>query len=323
MHTSFLKRIIIGFCFAIPLGLLTFTVGEARNPVVTSHPSDCLECHEDTVTRWKTSGHGQATEDPNFVAAWNEAGNAEDCLSCHTTGFDAATGHYEQEGITCATCHTEDATSHPEQIMNTDASSRFCGTCHVDTMNELAISGHGQEDMACVNCHNPHTNELKAGGVQDTCIACHNEESHFFSFTPHAQEGLLCTDCHLRVEETTPGEGHSQRLHTFQVGLETCNDCHGQDMHFSEVEDSEEAAQLLQARLDAGDIINTAEECTIMEAGVIGGPEEANVIEIEPEPTNPYNFALLAAVIGMAFGLVGSPWLERWYRRIQEDNDQE
>jgi hypothetical protein len=35
----------------------------------------------------------------------------------------------------------------------------------------------------------------------------------------------------------------------------------------------------------------------------------------EPAPVSPFGFVLLAAVIGLAFGIIGSPWIERRYRR--------
>ena len=82
--------------------------------------------------------------------------------------------------------------------MQTDISSRLCGQCHVDTFAEWETSQHGQEELTCARCHNPHSNELRLGSMQDTCRTCHKEETHFFTFTAHAEEGLLCTDCHCK-----------------------------------------------------------------------------------------------------------------------------
>jgi hypothetical protein len=42
-------------------------------------------------------------------------------------------------------------------------------------------------------------------------------------------------------------------------------------------------------------------------------------VSIDPEPVSPIYFALLAALIGMAFGLLVSPWIEKWYRRISPE----
>jgi hypothetical protein len=48
-------------------------------------------------------------------------------------------------------------------------------------------------------------------------------------------------------------------------------------------------------------------------------------VSLEPDPVSPMYFILLAALIGMAFGLLVAPWIERWYRRltdirVNEDN---
>jgi hypothetical protein len=35
----------------------------------------------------------------------------------------------------------------------------------------------------------------------------------------------------------------------------------------------------------------------------------------EPEPVSPVGFASLAGLIGLAFGVVLAPWLDRWHKR--------
>ena len=40
-------------------------------------------------------------------------------------------------------------------------------------------------------------------------------------------------------------------------------------------------------------------------------------VNIDPEPVSPIYFALLSALIGMAFGLILAPWIERWFRKMQ------
>jgi hypothetical protein len=39
-------------------------------------------------------------------------------------------------------------------------------------------------------------------------------------------------------------------------------------------------------------------------------------VSIEPTPVNPFSYALLSALIGMAGGMILAPWLERWYKRF-------
>lgn len=189
--------------------------------------------------------------------------------------------------------------------MQTDISSRLCGECHVDTFAEWETSVHGQEELTCARCHNPHSNELRQGSMQDTCRTCHKEETHFFTFTAHAEEGLLCTDCHLGTKSEPLGNGHSQISHTFAVGTETCATCHKEDMHMPD-----------------GSAPQAQAEAMVLEASFLPAdhPESnSNVSTTQPSVNSPFNFAVLAALIGMAFGLVGSPWLEKWQAKLRAE----
>lgn len=329
-----LKRIIIGVTFALLTGFFTFTVTQAQTEPEVYGADDCGECHEEVNTQWENSAHGHASVAQTFLAAWASEGNAPECLSCHTTGFDPANGTYEKEGVACATCHPSNPAEHPQKIMQTDISSRLCGQCHVDTFAEWETSEHGQEELSCARCHNPHTNELKAGSMQDTCRACHKEETHFYTFTTHAEEGLLCTDCHLETKSDPLGNGHSQISHTFSVGSDTCGACHEQDMHMpgDPAADAGEVAMTVNGVLTTGSIGTAAgqmevsaespclfeEETAVMEAGflTINSSGDGTAVP-EPSTNSPYNFAILASLIGLAFGLVGSPWLEKWQDKLR------
>lgn len=301
------KRILLGMTFAMTLGFFTFAVTQAQTDPEVYGSDDCGECHEAVTTQWENSVHGHASVVEGFLAAWEEADKNPDCLSCHTTGFDANTGTYEKEGVACETCHPSDPAEHPQKIMQTDISSRLCGQCHIDTFAEWETSEHGQEELTCARCHNPHSNELRIGSMQDTCRTCHKEETHFFTFTAHAGEGLLCTDCHLAAKSEPLGNGHSQISHTFSIGSETCTSCHNDEMHMpGETADS------------------AAEEPVVMEAAIFpvnNRDSSANVSTTQPAVNSSLNFAVLAALIGMAFGLVGSPWLEKWQEKQRAERD--
>jgi predicted CXXCH cytochrome family protein len=306
MQISLMKRVVFGFCFAVPLVLLTVVVSQARSPQQEEVlPTECQSCHAGVVANWENSAHGLAATEPAFTQAWQEQGSPPECLSCHATGYapstddDPSTATWSSEGIACSTCHVTgpNSTSHPEQIMSIDASSEACGACHVDTHIEWQTSQHGARQMTCVKCHNPHTTKLKAENVQALCRTCHNEEGHFYSFTAHAQQGLLCTDCHLSLSNSAPGEGHGQRIHTFGVDLNTCTQCHDQEMHSP-----------MQNPPAANNIIGGSSPAAT-------STDSADMARPEPAPASPFGFALLAAVIGLAFGVIGSPWIERRYRR--------
>lgn len=325
------KRIMMGVTFALLLGFVTFAVTRAQTEPEVYGSDDCGECHEAVTAQWENSLHGHASVAETFLAAWAEQSSPPDCLRCHTTGFNADTGTYEKEGVACETCHPSDPAEHPQKIMQTDISSRMCGECHVDTFAEWETSEHGQEELTCARCHNPHSNELRAGSMQDTCRTCHKEETHFFTFTAHAEEGLLCTDCHLNTKSEPLGNGHSQISHTFSIGADTCTACHNQEMHDPQATANAmrdpAAASGTFLTSAAGEINGNGPDCAyeeeqVMEAGFLTISSRGNGAAMpEPSVNSPYNFAVLAALIGMAFGLVGSPWLEKWQEKLRAERN--
>lgn len=314
MKRTFLKRLLIGLCFALPAALTAFATGKANtaDPQVPVQ-KECAECHEIIGSHWADSQHGLATSDPVFQKAWQDAGSPGECLSCHTTGYDPETNTWVSEGIACETCHSPIPTNHPEDIMPTDISSRLCGTCHLQTHEEWADSTHAQEDLSCVRCHNPHTTELRVSDAQELCSTCHNDEVHFFGYTVHAQEGVTCLDCHLQVSDAEMGEGHGARHHTFTVGMETCSNCHTLDMHYPVDRETSASNVSANTMLNAMPDLSATPMSTVLEHSVVQ-------TETEPNPASPVGFALLAGVVGLAFGMILAPWSERWYRRINKNS---
>jgi hypothetical protein len=313
MISNTLKRLATGLCLALLLAAVTFAIGRAQDAVPTTAAEageigrQCADCHSEIQTNWQVSAHGQATVDEVFVRAWEARDKSPECLTCHTTGFNLATNSYEQPGVTCDACHTmvENGPNHPEQIMTTDYTAASCGTCHVDTYNQWQVSQHGESEMNCINCHNPHSTTIKADTVQTLCKTCHTTEGHFYTYTAHAEEGLLCTDCHLQVMPGEPGEGHGKRAHTFAVDLETCNECHQHEMHAA-------GGQMSAIGGTAGSAGSDDNPSAPAGSSTI----TTHPIQAQPRPASYLNFALLAGLIGLAFGAVGSPWVERGLRLI-------
>lgn len=311
------KQLLVGLGSAGLLVFLTVMVSEAKPLAQTPLPDDCQECHESIQIHWEESAHGQALSDPVFQAAWRDAGSPAECLACHTTGYDAATGAWEEEGIACAACHQmgENSSHHPEQVMPTDVSSRACGTCHIDTHAEWEISAHGEGEMNCNRCHNPHTTELKTASVQELCIACHNEEAYFYEYTAHAAEGLLCTDCHLTISDSTLGEGHGKRQHTFQVDLSTCNTCHDHEMHspMMAAGDGDSVSADMSAMLSCEQDPLALQPAQMAQNGVAYAAEPL-LAQQPASSAGPLNY-LVPAGVGLIFGMMLAPWVEGLYRR--------
>lgn len=299
------RYLLVGLCCAI-LAVAVTAVVQAQDTSPDPDSNECIGCHEGLRTYWDQSSHAQAFDDPEFQADWKEQGEPRECLACHTTGYDPATGTYLTEGVDCLACHNPIVEDHPEQFMPTDVSSRLCGECHTETFTEWQESNHAQEDMACGQCHNPHTADLRVDNTQVLCETCHKDESHYYAFTGHASEGLLCTDCHLNVNESVVGEGHGSRHHTFRVDLHTCNRCHEGDMHSAvetQASDSESSTQVACYRTDTVRMPVTPEQ------PLHPAPQEG---------TNPMVFFLPAGA-GLVLGLVIAPWADGILRRRKGD----
>lgn len=90
--------------------------------------------------------------------------------------------------------------------------------------------------VTCADCHNPHSQELRAPG-NAVCAQCHTPprydtpEHHFH---PVGSEGAACVSCHMREEtymRIDPRRDHSFRVprpdQTVSLGVpNACNDCH-------------------------------------------------------------------------------------------------
>jgi hypothetical protein len=46
-------------------------------------------------------------------------------------------------------------------------------------------------------------------------------------------------------------------------------------------------------------------------------------LQNEPDPVSPFGFAVLASLVGMGFGIVVAPWLEKWNRRINKEGNRD
>ena len=296
MNTIWFKRLLIGVGCALFFGSITAMATQAQSIPEDIPGEDCHRCHEAITAVWEESNHADCDRDDA------QEGQSKECAT-----FKSLAAHNGEtaENVSCQVCHPTDPEEHPQKIMYTDTSSRLCGTCHIETFDQINDTVHNQEGMACIRCHNPHDNGLRAGGVEDTCRSCHRDEVHFYTFTDHADEGLLCTDCHLQITADEDGNGRPQ--HTFSVGKETCTECHLEDLHYP-MHNQDAAAQ--------GDP-------TIVQAGFMSptGDLDANQLNGEPMPSSHVNFIILAAIIGMLFGLIGSPWLDKFYKSRREDEE--
>jgi predicted CXXCH cytochrome family protein len=321
------RRIVYGALAGALLAILAFVAIPTASAAplrqdATPEPNteECVGCHEGLRGYWEESAHGYALVDPIFQEAWRQQGSPQECLACHSTGFDPETGEFTQGGVGCLTCHSPVPGNHPDAYMPTDVSSRLCGNCHLDTFNEWEISEHGQQGMTCNQCHNPHTAKLRVVNSQELCNSCHNTEGHYYTFTGHAREGLLCTDCHLRVNDSPDAGtmGHGEREHTFRIDLKACNDCHLDDMH---AEADQAMTNVAEPETDVA--CYPVEEPTDPAASTLSTEfipaRQEPTAYVSPTPTGPGPLIYILPIgVGLVFGAMFAPWLERLSKRRRD-----
>ena len=310
-------RLLIALLFALLAAGITLVLAQAQNnpPAgpVQGTPT-CVSCHTEFATAWQNGMHGQAVSNPQFAAEWTKQGKPGACLVCHTTGYDPATGTWQEDGVACEACHGPMKAGHPKDPMPVDRSPDLCARCHSDTRfdwQDWQGSTHYQRGMNCATCHDPHSASLKItkpldGSAQYTdasqlCITCHNDVSMDFPYSQHHQRGVSCIDCHVSHTVGTSSDVHALPNHSFKASIDSCNACHSTQMHSTTV--------IVGTPQPA---VPSLTDTQIKEAG----------LNPQPTPVSPIGFASLAALIGLAAGMVLAPWLEKWYRRaVKHDGE--
>lgn len=195
-------------------------------------PQQCAECHATEFHDWSGTTHAQASFDPVFQVYLQQAEEPGECLACHTTGYNAVTGQFVMAGVTCEACHGPYRPEHPGQSMKMAKSDQLCGTCHKSTVAEWRISQHGKAGIACVACHEVHTQKTRAALTTDAlCAGCHTESIQDEIHQAHKQAEVRCAACHLarpaNMAESAVS-GHAVTGHSFTVAAGTCSTCHNQ-----------------------------------------------------------------------------------------------
>ncbi len=333
-----LERLFISLFFALSAAGITLFVAQAQTatppqptetpqplqPPVTITDENCIACHNDIATIWKTGPHGQAGADPIFIDSWTSQGKPGACLVCHTTGYDPATGTSEANSVACTACHNPVSANHPTDRMPIDTSPDLCGKCHSDprfAVQDWKLSAHYQRSMTCSVCHDPHTAGMKTVGGDTTptidasalCANCHKDAMQNFPTSKHAEAGVTCVNCHLgfnvgnlAANATDFVTAHKAPDHSFTPTLATCNACHANQMHAPG--QAVAAAAILIEESGGTPTPNPIPAATPI-------PPVSN----QPGPVSPLGFAGLAGLLGLAGGVVLSPWLEKMYHGMNKD----
>lgn len=297
MKRQIFLRLVVGLLLAMLLSTATgaFAMSPRPRPATDSDAPACSVCHEQTHAVWQQGSHGQALEDRAFQEAWQAKGEPSGCLKCHASGFDPITGEIVEPGVTCTACHGQYVQGHPAEPMPTYRSAAICEQCHVETHFEWQASRHASVDMACVACHDVHAADIRADNPSELCGSCHQTNATDFAHDVHSEAGMNCANCHLESPDESDGGSHVARDHSFSVSVSVCTDCH--DFHTHD-----------ELGFNADDGVQSA-----------GLSSAYTPTQAKPDPVSPVGYAILVGILGFAGGMVLTPWLERFYRRLQED----
>ena len=273
----------------------------------------CNQCHENIHDAWMTTRHAQAFSAPIFQRDWTEQGSQVSCLECHTTGFDADSGLYAEEGVTCEACHGPFQPTHPEAPMPITPNAELCGNCHKSTTDEWHASSHSQAGVQCQACHNPHSQTPKAATVTELCTTCHKERGDTFTHSTHANAGLECSNCHMFTSPRTddPILGLVPTGHTFSVGSDACIACHQDTVHTRDeiVKLSGEVAQL--EAVDAATLEQQVQE------------QQEQIDDLKSQSTNRLYIGLVqGAIVGLLTGGAAAWVVSRGIRIVEVKEDE-
>jgi len=331
---SRIERLLLALMFAFIFASATFLIANAQEgtpPPPTNNITydNCAACHKDIQDTWQNGPHGHAMSDPVFLEEWNKQGKPGACLVCHSTGYDPATGQSHSDGVNCEACHSPIPASHPGNNMPVNTSPDLCGKCHSDprfSTDNWKLSTHYQRGMDCTVCHDQHTAGMKTiagttfisnSDASALCENCHKDAMQNFPTSKHAAAGVTCVNCHLGFNVDNQNAGtvdfatnHQAPDHSFVPSLETCNKCHADQMH---APGQAVAAAAIKAEETGG--TPTPEPSPVV--------SPVPLVSNEPAPISPVGFASMASVVGLAFGMVLSPWLERAYRHLSKGDKNE
>ncbi len=166
--------------------------------------AQCVTCHEDVVTEWRTSMHAHATrdKDPIYALLFKKARKVvgpkveKGCPKCHNPLAGLPGPARPREGVSCTVCH-EIAPNHPAPLPG-------------GALMKLArqVDGKTGSQSLCLSCHG----ERKNARGQHVCTTG--------SESTHAGE-QLCVDCHMKTAPGTPTLGVDKtehRAHRFPGG---------------------------------------------------------------------------------------------------------
>jgi predicted CXXCH cytochrome family protein len=275
--------------------------------------SACANCHKDIFENWTSTRHAQAFSSPIFQRDWSELSKQTSCLQCHTTGFNAQSGGYSEEGVTCESCHGPFQPNHPAEPMPLRPDAELCSTCHKPTTDEWHASPHSGAGVQCQSCHNPHSQTPMADSITGLCTNCHKDRGDSFTHSTHANAGLECSNCHMYTAPRTddPIGGLVSTGHTFAVGSEACIGCHQDTVHTRD--------ELIKL---GGVTVPTPEfDLEDLKQQLVTQEDKITTLQVASQ-SRLYTGLIQGAIVGLVTGGAAAWIVSKRIRVIEEDEDE-
>jgi hypothetical protein len=123
----------------LAIGIITISVSAN-----TDKKDNCISCHQDAVLSYQRSQMAQAASTKGFLKEWQQNGQADYCLDCHSPS--------RTQGVICQDCHAQDAHT-VKPVLN----ETLCAQCHhaagENTFRTYLNSPAAKQGAKCVSCH--------------------------------------------------------------------------------------------------------------------------------------------------------------------------
>lgn len=205
-----------------------------------STSTECLTCHDQQGTTFKTSAHGGlgCTDCHSNFRAYPHAENAPrvKCDTCHADSVTKLKGsaHASVSAEPCLGCHGDAhgilPASNPKSAVYPQNLPRTCGTCHGDSK---MAKKHGITEVYSLYVDSIHGSALTKDGllVAASCSSCHGSHQilsskNAKSRTAHGNIPATCGTCHAGPKEAYLKGVHGKNMEAGNTGTPVCTDCH-------------------------------------------------------------------------------------------------
>jgi predicted CXXCH cytochrome family protein len=207
------------------MGMMTITGPNDTPPVAESTTIaalNCTQCHNDVTapdkfTPWEGTAHATALQRKIEGSVGPAFG--EDCLPCHTVGYDTTAKNNGFDDVAAAAGWKYPAAN---------VKGNWSALEGIQSPNDLAdLAG-----IQCENCHGPQggvPNEVHGTAATDSaarikwseevCASCHEEYGHHYypsQWAQQAKDGAGHSNRQLAIQEGAGGSNHCARCHAAQ-----------------------------------------------------------------------------------------------------------